>query len=88
MENVQEYNDMPDTDAAAQLNLQKEMKKKVLAKFFAILFLKQRNQNNYLNLLKEFRQSYANDQRDLFPKDLTSMFDVMRMVEFDKRKRS
>ena len=63
------------------------MKKKVLAKFFALMFLKQSNQDRYAHLLKEFRQSYANNQRDLFPQDLSSMFGVMRTVEVGHKKK-
>ena len=86
VENTQEYKDIPDGDTTVQERLQNEMKKSALAKFSAILFLKQSQQERYSTLLKEFRQSYANDQRDLFPKDLTSMFDVMRTVEAVKKK--
>lgn len=63
------------------------MKKTVLAKFSANLVLKQSNQERYFSLLKEVRQNYANNQRYLFPNDLTLMFKVMRMVEFDKKKK-
>ena len=45
------------------------------------MFLKQSDKSRYGNLLKEFRQSYANKQWDLYPEDISSMFEVMRTVE-------
>ena len=50
------------------------------------MVLKQADQNRYGRLLKEFRKSYANKQRDLYPEDLSSMFDVMRTVEVKNTK--
>ena len=73
-------------DAAARKQAQDAMKTKALAKFWGLLYLRQADQKRYGHLLKEWRQQYANDQRDLYPKDLTATFEVMRTVEVKKEK--
>ena len=73
-------------DDAARAIAEQKMKDETLKKFFGLMFLKQSDQSKYGHLLKEFRQSYANKQRDLYPEDLTSMFEVMRTVKIKKVK--
>ena len=84
VEKTKEYMDLPTVDATVLQEKQKELKSKALKKFFALMFLKQSDQQRYGRLLKEFRQSYANSQRDIYPEDLTSMFEVMRTVKVKK----
>ena len=87
VENMPAYADLNSiTDAADRAREQQTMKDKTLSKFFALMFLKQSDKNKYGHLLNEFRQSYANKQRDLYPENLSSMFDVMRTVEIKKAK--
>ena len=63
------------------------MKENAMKKFWGLLFLKQADQSKYGHLLKEFRQAYANKQRDLYPEDLSDMFEVMRTVNVKKKPR-
>ena len=85
VENTKDYQDIPDVDTTIQAQQQKAMKTEALEKFWSLLFLKQADQSKYGHLLKEFRQSYANGQRDLYPVDLASMFEVMRTVNVKQK---
>ena len=87
VENTIAYQDLGNSiaDAAALKLAQDEMKDRSLTRFWGLLYLKQSDQKRYGHLLKEWRQQYANDQRDLYPKDLTTIFEVMRTVEVKKR---
>ena len=73
-------------DNAARAIVEQKMKDDTLKKFFGLVFLNQADSNKYEHLLKEFRKSYTNKQRNLYPEDLTSMFEVMRTVEIKKVK--
>ena len=53
VEQTREYKDLPDLDADRLKILQKEMKDKILDKFFGIMLSKQSNQSCYGNLLRE-----------------------------------
>ena len=87
VENMPAYADLNSiADAADRSRQQQTMKDESLKKFFGLMFLKQSDQSKYGHLLKEFRQSYTNKQRDVYPEDLTCMFDVMRTVEVKKAK--
>ena len=88
VENMPTYTDLDTAiaDDAARARAQQKMKDETLSKFFALMFLKQSDQNKYGHLMKEFRQSYANKQWDLYPENLPSMFDVMQTVEIKKVK--
>ena len=85
MENTQEYKDIPDVDADIQRAQQKEMKSRANERFWRLLFLKQADQGKYSHLLREWRQAYANKQRDLYPDDLPAMFEVMKTVQIKKK---
>ena len=81
VERSNEYKTLPTgTDLAAR---QTAMKKKVLERFYAIMFLRQSDHKRYGALMKEFRQSYAN-RRDIYPENLSDMFEVMRTVSVPK----
>ena len=83
VEQSSEYKALPTgTDLAAK---QAAMKKKVLDRFYAVMFLRNSDQKKYGNLLKEFRQSYAN-KRDIYPENLSDMFEVMRTVRVPMKK--
>ena len=88
VENTAAYQDLGTniTDATALKDAQDKMKAKALKKFWGLLYLRQSDHKRYGHLLKEWRQQYANDQRDLYPKDLTATFEVMRTVEVKKIK--
>ena len=88
VENTVAYQDLgiSITDATALKDAQDEMKAKALKKFWGLLYLRQSDHKRYGHLLKEWRQQYANDQRDLYPKDLTATFEVMRTVEVKKKR--
>ena len=88
VENMPQYAELQTTiaDNVARERAEKKMKDETLKKFFGLMFLTQSNQSKYGHLLKEFRQSYANKQRDLYPEDLSSMFNVMRTVEIKRTK--
>ena len=64
------------------------MKVKAHEQFWGLLFLKQSDQGKYGHLLREFRQAYANKQRDLYPEGLTNMFEVMKTVNVKKKTKS
>ena len=66
---------------------QDEMKERALKKFSGLLYLRQSDQKRYGHLLKEWCQQYANGQRDLYSKDLSATFKVMRTVEIKKTKK-
>ena len=55
--------------------------------FYALLFLRGGDQKRYGKLLPEYRQAYANGQRDLYPKSLRDMFEVMKTVPQPKHKK-
>ena len=64
------------------------MKSKALEQFWGLLFLKQSDQTKYGHLLREFRQQYANKQKDIYPDDLAGMFEVMKTVQVNKKKKN
>ena len=88
VERTQEYKDISDADTVQQAREQKEMKDKAHEQFWGLLFLKQSDQGKYGRLLREFRQAYANKQRDLYPEDLTNTFEVMKTVNVKKKPRN
>ena len=75
---------MSDADAVQQAAEQNVLKNKAHDQFWGLLFLKQSDQGKYGHLLWEFRQAYANKQHDLYPEDLTNMFEVMKTVNVKK----
>ena len=88
VERTEEYKNLHSQDPDQLIVLQKKMKEQTLDKFFGIMFLKQSNQFQYGDLLRDWRQSYANGQRDLYPNGLKSMFEVMKTVERQKKKKT
>ena len=55
--------------------------------FYALLFLRGGDQKQYGKLLPEYRQAYANGQRDLYPNSLRDTFEVMKTVPLPKNKK-
>ena len=88
VENMPAYAALQTTiaDDAARAISEQKMKDNTLKTFFRLMFLNQADSKKCGHVLKEFRQSYANKQCDLYPEDLTLMFEVMITVEIKKVK--
>ena len=65
---------------------QKEFRKSEMDKFWAMLYLKGADQGRYGSLLTEWRQSFANNQ-DLYPENIHTMVDIMRVMPVKKVKK-
>ena len=60
------------------------MKVEAQERFLAVLFLRNADSSRFGKLLPEYRQAYANGKRDLYPKDITTAFDIMRTLPIPK----
>ena len=73
--------------SAAKKEMQDELRDRTRDSFYALLFLRGGDQKRYGKLLPEYRQAYANGQRDLYPKSLRDMFEVMKTIPQPKPKK-
>ena len=85
VKNTESYKEITGANQAEATAKQKKQKEETLARFFAVLFLKNADSGCYGKLMLEYRQAYANIKRDLYPKDLTTAFDIMRMLPVKKK---
>lgn len=64
---------------------QDEFKGREMDKFWAMLYLRGADQSRFGSLLTEWRQAFANN-RDLYPEDLNTVVDIMRVMPVKKTK--
>ena len=63
------------------------MKKAELEKLFAVLFLRNANQDRFGGMLLEYRKAYASNDNK-YPDTLSVMIDVMRQQPLKSKKKS
>ena len=83
--NHKDYKGITGTDEEVR-DRQKEFVKSEMEKFWAMLYLKGADQGRYGGLLTEWRQAFANN-RDLYPENIYTMVDIMRVMPVKKLRR-
>ena len=79
-ESKDEYKGLASTDEAGQ----KKMKSESWDELIVVMFLRNSQQARYGGMLLEFRKAFANNE-DKYPKDLSSMVDIMRQQHENKK---
>lgn len=86
MEHISDYIGFPSGDTTVLSWGGNDIKEATINGFYGLLFLKGDGKARHGGLLAKWRQSYGNNQRDMYPDNLYGMTGAMRKIPPVKKK--